>query len=187
MNEVLKAIRNRRSTRLFTDDQVKREDIEKILDAAIYSPSAHNDQPWRFTVIQNKELLQEFNMDCKIGAKDIEDDLLRKMANNEKLNLFYNAPTVILVCGEEKAIMPQVDCAAATENMLIAAESLGLGSCWIGFAAFAFIGEKDEYYRKKFEIPEGYKPYYAVSLGHKRRSQQQKAPKRRENTINYIL
>lgn len=55
MNEVLKAIRNRRSVRTYLPTQIKQEDLDLIIESGIYAPSGHNDQPWHFTVIQNKE------------------------------------------------------------------------------------------------------------------------------------
>jgi nitroreductase len=58
------------------------------------------------------------------------------------LIFFYHAPTVIIVSGEEKPLMPRFDCAAATENMLIAAESIDIGSCWVGLVNFLFQTDK---------------------------------------------
>ncbi len=185
MNEVLKTIKNRRSIRKFKTDQIKKEELEAILEGGIYAPSAHNDQSWNFTVVRNKELLDEMNTEAKSQAGNHEDRILRKMANNDAFNIFYNAPTVIIVSGNENAMMPEVDCAAATENMLIAAESLGLGTCWIAFVMFLFESEKGELYKEKLKMPEGYKPYYAVALGYKD-STASKAPKRKENCIQYI-
>ena len=70
--------------------------------------------------------------------------MIKKMANNDKFNIFYGAPTVIVVSGRDNAIMPQVDCAAATENMLIAAESLDIGACWNGIVGFLFNSQKEQ-------------------------------------------
>ncbi|MCZ2845807.1 MAG: nitroreductase family protein [Candidatus Bathyarchaeota archaeon] len=185
MNEVLRAIRSRRSTRKFKIEQIKKEQIEAILEAGIYAPSAHNDQSWNFTVIRNEEILEEINTKSKKEAEDHEDKILRKMANNPELNIFYNAPTVVIVSGDENAMMPETDCAAATENMLIAAESLNIGSCWCGFVKFLFESEKGTYYKEILKIPKGYKPYYAIALGYKD-VKVAKAPKRKENCIQYI-
>ncbi len=61
--------------------------------------------------------------------------MIRKMGENEKFNIFYNAPTIVLVSGNESAMMPVVDCAAATQNMLIAAESLDVGPVGMAWSA----------------------------------------------------
>lgn len=185
MNETLQVIKNRRSTRIFKTEQIKKEELKTILEAGIYAPSAHNDQSWNFTVIRNKEILHELNIESKKRAIDHKDRILRKMASKAELNIFYNAPTVIIVSGNQDAIMPKVDCSAATENMLIAAESIDIGACWVGFVSFLFQSEKGNYYKERLRIPKNYKPYYAVALGYKDYIIK-KAPKRKENCIQYI-
>ncbi len=61
MNEVLNVIKNRRSVRNFKPEQISQESLELILEAGIYAPTAHNDQPWHFTVIQNEDFLRYIN------------------------------------------------------------------------------------------------------------------------------
>jgi nitroreductase len=68
--------------------------------------------------------------------------------------------------------------------MLIAAEAINIGSCWVGVVNYLFQMDKEKYI-KRLAIPEGYKPYYAVALGYKKINNN-KAPARRENTVNYI-
>ncbi len=185
MNQTVTSILNRRSTRVFSQEQIKEEELKTIVEAGLYAPSAHNHQSWHFTVVQDKQLMDQLSDDAKAAAKHFDDKLIQQMAGNEKFQVFYNAPTAIIVSGEEKAMMPLVDCAVASENMLIAAESIGVGSCWVAFVAFAFGGEKGKDYLKRLGIPEGYKPYHAVALGYKK-TENAKAPARRENTVNYI-
>lgn len=181
-NETLATIRNRRSIRNFKDEQIKDEELQAVLDAGVYAPSA-NDQAWHFTVIQNKELLAWLNHEAKEIAKQYEP--LKELANNEGFNIFYEAPTLVLVSGEEKAIAIESDCAAATQNMLLAAESIGLGSCWIGFVLVAFSSSKAKDYLKELGIPEGYKPYASVALGYKN-TESIKASPRKPGVINFI-
>jgi len=186
MNSVIETIKSRRTVRKYKPDQIKEEELQAILDAAKYAPSAHNDQSWHFTVVQDRAVMDELGKACKLATqKKTTDELLKKIVFNEELDIFYGAPTIVVVSGEEKAMMPAIDCAAATQNMLLAAESLGIGSCWNGIAAFLFMGEGWEEYAQRLRIPEGYRPYYAVALGYKA-SKPQKALPRREGTINFI-
>lgn len=185
MNEVMNAILSRRSIRAFTEEKVDQELLEEIVKAGAYAPSSLNNQPWHFTVISNKEVLDKLNFDTKEVIKSLDNEKFKALGNNEKFNVFYNAPVAIIVSGEEADMMSEVDCAAATENMLIAAESLGIGSCWIGFVTLLFKGEKGEEYRKEFGIKDGYKPYFAIVLGHKK-VEGANAPKRKEGTVTYI-
>lgn len=183
--QVIETILKRRSTRVFAEEQIKDTEINQIIEAGLYAPSAHNCQSWHFTVIQNKDVIVKLNYEAKKVLKTHSDEIIQKMANNAKFNIFYNSPTVILVSGEIKGILPETNCAAATQNMLLAAESLDIGSCWNGLVAFAFNGESRQTLKSELKVPEGFKPYYAVSLGYKK-TPNGKAPLRRENCVNYI-
>lgn len=186
MNPVIQNIMTRRSTRKFTDEAISDEMMTAIIEAGLYAPSGHNTQPWHFTVIRNKEMLSEMNLATKDAAKDYPDPLIQKMANNESFNLFYNAPVLVVVSGATTgAVTMRDDCGAATQNILLAAESFGLGSCWNGLTMFLFNGPKGAEYMKKMGIPENYQPLYAVALGHKAVTASA-APKRRENLVNYV-
>ena len=76
----------------------------------------------------------------------------------------HNAPTVVFVSAKSDATNMQADCSAAIENMLLAAEGLDIGSCWLGLVAIYFSVEEN---LKKLHIPEGYTPLYGVALGYK--------------------
>lgn len=185
MKEVLEAIRNRRSTRNFLLEQIKDSELNAILEAGIYAPSATNKQPWHFTVVQNKDLIDRLNYSFKEFAKKSDNDYLRKFGSNEKFHVFYNSPTVILVSGEIDNRYAAIDCAAAVENMLIAGEALGIGSCWIGFIEYLLNSEEGEEFIKELRIPEGFRQIHAIALGYKKNNLAN-APARRENTITYI-
>lgn len=185
MNETLQVIRNRRSTRAFREEQIKDEELKEIIDAAIYAPSATNKQPWHFTVVQNKELLDRLSESFKEAARNSGNDYLKKVGDNEKFHVFYNAPTVIFASGDENNHSAAVDCAAATENMLLAAEAQDIGSCWIGFIAFLLNNEDGKEYLRELGIPEGYRQIHAVALGYKKFNRTA-APARKENSVNYI-
>lgn len=184
-NETLKNIKQRRSTRSFKDEQIKDEELQAVLEAGLYAPYAL-DQSRHYTVIQNKELLDKLNIAAKEAAKQMEFEHLRELGNNESFNCLYNAPTLIIVSGNEQVPMPlEADCAAATENMLIAAESIGLGSCWIFFVLMAFSSPQGPELRKELKMPDGYKPYYSVLLGYKNAATVN-IPERNSNLITYI-
>ena len=117
-DRILDAIKNRRSMRKYTSDPVPTEDIETILTAGMMAPSAMNARPWEFVVVQN-------------------DDIKQAIAAKHPFAKFIpQAPVVIVVCGmPEKERAPGLwpsDCAAATENILIQAQSMGYGTCWCG-------------------------------------------------------
>lgn len=185
MNNTLDIIKKRRTTRKFKQEQIKDEEIQAIIQAGLYAPSAHNQQSWHFTVVQNKELIQELNAATKNELKNLPEPSVQNMANNKDFDIFYGAPTVVIISGENTAILPYVDCAAATENMFIAAESLEIGGCWNGFVGYYFSNKKDDEIKNKLNIPEGYTPYYAAVFGYIE-ARGTNAPARKENKVNYI-
>jgi nitroreductase len=185
MNETLNSIRNRRSTRSFQSEQIENDELQAIIDAGIYAPSATNLQPWHFTVIQNKDILDRLSAGFKELAKNSNNEYLKKFGNSDNYHVFHNAPTVVIVSGDENIKSAPVDCAATVENMLVAAESLKIGSCWIGLIAFLLNSEEGIEYIKELEIPQGFKQIHAVALGYKK-NKPTNAPARKENTVNYI-
>ena len=185
MNETLKNIRNRRSTRIFQSEQLKDEQLQAIIDAGIYAPSATNQQPWHFTVIQNKDIIDRLSNAFKEIGRKSDNEYIKKFSENEKFHVFYNSPTVVLVSGDENNKYASVDCAAAVENMVIAAESLEIGSCWVGFIAYLLNSEEGKGFIKELGIPKGFKQIHSVCLGYKKVILTN-APARKENTVNYI-
>lgn len=184
-NEVLDTIKKRRSIRSFTGEQIKESELQVILEAGRYAPSAGNQQLWHFTVIQNQEILAAISVSAKEVVAQLEHEHLQKMAKNEKFHIFFEAPTVILISGKEDGMVIEADCAAATQNMLLAAESIGIGSCWIDFSLFAFAGPKGIEYQQQLGVPAGYKPYHTVALGYKK-VETLNVPARKEDVVNYI-
>jgi nitroreductase len=71
MNQTMETIRSRRSVRQYLTEQIKEDVLENIIEAAIYAPTGHNDQPWHFTVVQNKDLINEIN----VGAKKVMGEM----------------------------------------------------------------------------------------------------------------
>lgn len=187
MNETLNTILKRRSTRQYTTEEVKQEDLDLILEAAVNSPSAMNSQPWHFTVVNDQAILQEISDAAKEVGKNHPDKQMQAMANNPHLHLFYKAPVAILISCKDDAPEGLLSCAAATENILLAAESLGLGSCWVQFVELLFATKNPiaDSILKKLAIPEGYSFNHAVVLGHKL-SDTTPPKKLKSETITYI-
>lgn len=185
INETLKTIKQRRSIRSFKDEQITEEELQVVLEAGLYAPNA-GDQAWHFTVIQNREMLDRLNNAAKEAVKKMGIEGLKEIASDDKYNCIYGAPTLIIISGCEQSPVPlEADCAAATENLLLAAESIGIGSCWIYFVIFAFDSPWGAELRKEFGIPEGYRPYYSAAIGYKKEAPAD-APERKPNVITYL-
>lgn len=185
VNETLKIIKQRRSIRSFKDEQIKEEELQAVLEAGLYAPNA-GDQAWHFTVIQDTELLNKLNIAAKETAKYHDFEHLKELGIDETFNCLYGAPTLVIVSGNEQSPIPlDADCAAATQNLLLAAESIGQGSCWIFFVLLAFYSSQGPELRKELKIPEGYKPYYSAVFGYKKDTVVY-VPDRKPDLITYI-
>lgn len=139
MNQVIETIKNRRSVREYQETQITDEELEKILESAIHAPTGHNDQPWHFTILQDKDLINQINDGAKEVMSQMDVKWISQMGQTENLHIFHKAPTVIIVSARKDAVTPIPDCSAAVQNMLLSAESMDIGSCWIGFAKFHFL------------------------------------------------
>jgi len=180
MKDVLDVINSRRSVRNYEKKQIKDEQIKKILDAGFMAPTARAAKPWYFTVIQNQELLEYINKTSIKVMSESGDKFLESVAQSGK-NILHNAPTVIVISSQKDAPNMQADCSAAIENMLLAAEGLDIGSCWLGLIQSFF---KDSKNIEKLEIPDDYVPLYGVSLGYKR--EENPVIEREKSNFNWI-
>jgi nitroreductase len=147
--KIQEALLNRRSIRKYKDQKISKEDINRILKAAMYAPSAMNLQAWHFVVIDNKEILVE---------------TVKSIPYAEMLN---QSSVAILVCGDSSVEKNESwllqNCSAAIQNILLSAYGLGIGSCWI-----AIHGMDDVYknIKAQFKLPEHIVPVSLISLGY---------------------
>jgi len=169
MNEVIRNILSRRTIRSFTDEKVSDEIINTLLQSAIYAPSAKNGQTWFFSVVQNKEILDKIDSvaECLRGG-----------------NIFYNANTVIFVAVQNGTKWGETDCAAATQNILLTAHSLGLGGCWIGCCRDELQGENADEYKRLMKIPDDYTLLYGIAIGYTDTTPT--APQRKQDNIAFV-
>jgi nitroreductase len=133
--ETEKSIYGRRSVRDYEDKAVPDDAVEQILKAGAMAPSAMDAQPCRFTVITDRKRIKELSDKVKagLGALGSGARFVERMKLKEDV-IFYGAPLLILISAEESK-WTAIDCALAAQNMMLRAYDLGLGSCFIGFAA----------------------------------------------------
>jgi nitroreductase len=145
--ELINTIFARRSIRDYTDKKISRSEIRVMLEAAMAAPSAANLKPWHFIVVTDRQML--YNL----------------AAVHPSSKTLLEAPLCIAVCGDT-AISARFwvqDCSASTENLLLAATALGLGSVWLG----VYPGEdRIQGVRKVLNIPETIFPLNLIAIGH---------------------
>ncbi|MGL5347721.1 MAG: nitroreductase family protein [Peptostreptococcaceae bacterium] len=153
----MEAIFKRRSIRKYTDDKVEQEKIEKLLRAAMQAPSAGNQQPWEFIVLQDKEKLVK----------------LSHMSKYSKL--IADAPLAFILLGnEDRMRYPEnweQDMGAATQNLLLEAVELDLGAVWMSAAP---LDDRMNYIKNMFNLEDKLKPYCVVTVGYPAKGQENK-------------
>jgi len=146
--EALEAIMSRRSIRKYKDKKIPEETITTLLKAAMNAPSAHNNQPWHFIVVDDRETMKKVP------------------EYHQYSKMLLTASHAIIVLGDNKLQDTDFwihDCSAATENILIAANALGLGAVWLGVHPNPQLIEGT---KKLFNIPENVTPLGFISLGY---------------------
>ncbi len=172
MKDIIEIIKTRRCVREYKEDVVSDEDIQFLIDCARYAPSGFNMQPWSFLVIKNKDLLHKLS---ESGKKSMIP-ILEPMKNTSKkasdflvflktkgTNMFYGAPVLVIILGNTKSPMVDFDCSMAAQNMMLAAHSKGIGSCWIGGLLPALMDEK---LLKELGAPNGYRAVAPLIFGY---------------------
>ncbi len=172
--EALKAILTRRSTRNYKPDPVEQEKREKILDAGRQAPSGGNNQTSHFFVIRNRAVLDRLVMlaEKAFAGMEITEDMYASMkhsvaaAKKGGYVFCYNAPLLILAANRKDYGNNIADCACALENMMVAANALDLGSCWIN--QLKWLNEEPEIlkYLYSLGLKETERVYGAVIIGY---------------------
>lgn len=188
-NEVLENIYARRSVRNYELKDIPDDVLREIIRAGTYAPSAVNKQPWRFVVIKHKELLDKYSKLAKklwteqySGTDDPDRAGLARVMSQPGFDVFYGAPVLILVFASSDAFTPQYDCALAAGNMMLAARSLGIGSCWIGLASV--LGQ-DMGVLEELGVPEGYKLMAPLVFGYPSKAVAKAPPRKKEVILKW--
>jgi nitroreductase len=185
---VISNIKTRRSVRNYADRPVSHEVIESIIDAGIHAPTGLGMQPWRFVVIKDKAIMKQMSNHCKpkllkqLEGVNIDAAVqFKNMLKTEKFDIFYNAPVLIIVLGNKNAPTADFDCSMCAQNMMLAAHSMGLGSCWIGTACLV---QDNPEMLNKLKIPADFKVVAPIIFGYA--GNVPAAPPRNEPVITWL-
>jgi nitroreductase len=167
---LLQAIRGRRAVRDFTQQPVSQECLHQLVSAASWAPSAMNEQPWHFTVITDGRVLDEISERAKLRSLVNMPEVLhpahfRDLMADPSCQLFHHAPAVVVISVPADLEWAREDCAAAAQNLMLAAVEMGLGTCWIGFAQ-DWLASTDG--RKMLNLAQEKIVVAAIAVGHPR-------------------
>jgi glutathione peroxidase-family protein len=177
VNPVLSTIMARRSVRKYLDKPVEHEKLEVIVRAGINAPSGMNRQPWIVRVVEDQKLIADVNeVFKKANPEQVNRD------KNFK-NMFRNAPNLICVCTPTNG--GDLDAGLLGENMMLAAQSLGLGTCCLGGPVrFLNTNADAKFFLDRLDIPEGYKLNYILAIGYP--DEQPEAKPRDASKVKFI-
>lgn len=149
MNAVMENIYGRRSVRAYSEEPISEEQIREIIKAGVHAPNGANSQPLRFAVITNSEKKKQYSDVSKAlfvenmrkamneappDKKHFFENYIKRLSRPD-FDIFYDAPVLILIYSSPESFTPVEDGSLAAENMMLTAHSMGIGSCWIGFAS----------------------------------------------------
>lgn len=166
---ILKTIHARRSVRAYAPTPLDRATVQTLLDAAVHAPTAMHEEPWAFVVVQDHALLQHLSDLAKPifveevrhrkahGASHSFDHVIRP-----DFNIFHGADTLVIICAKPMGQFVSADCWLAAENLMLAASSIGLGSCVIGSAVAALNIHK---VKAELGIPDEYSAIAPIVVG----------------------
>ena len=174
MENMLAFIQSRRSTRKFRTEDVSEEKLNQIIEAGRYAPSGGNCQATHFMVVKNKEILAELAglVRKEFAEMEITPGLYKSIVNsinaskNGNYVFQYNAPVLIITANQKDYGNNIADCACALENMMLMANALDLGSCWINQLKWLNENPTILEYMKKLGMDESERVYGALAVGH---------------------
>lgn len=179
MNQTINDILNRRSIRSYLDKMIPEEDLKTIIEAGLYAPSAKNKQDWHFSVITNQAVIDQMSDMAIEGMKNLG---LEKEGDD---HIFYHAP-VVIVLSSKIAGFSGINIGCAVENMALAAQALGYGSCIIGQTRYMYHKANKIDVDKLIKIPEGYEHDVSICFGYPKGELPEAKP-RKDRLVDYVL
>jgi len=178
MNETVEVILKRRSVRNFENKMISEEELKTIIDCGLFAPSAKNRQNWHFTVITNKERIDEISNAALKGMNKLGLD------KDPEFHIFYNAPLVIVISSKIEGYS-EINAGCVVQNMALAAKSMNIGSCIIGQTRYIYHKFPKLEGNRLLKIPEGYEHDVSICFGYIKKDTDPKP--RKENVVDYIL
>jgi nitroreductase len=166
-NALTAAIYGRRAIRAFTDEHVDRATIDKLIDAAVQAPSSMGLQPWAFVIIEGAQRLRTLSSEAKSHYAPLSgvamSEHARMTLNDPNVNIFHDAPVLIVICAIDQDSQSVEDCSLAAENLMLAAYDAGLGTCPIGFSRpWLRLAET----KAQLGVPAEYEPAFPLVVGY---------------------
>lgn len=162
-NDTLKSIDERRSVRAYADRPATEEQLKTILRAGLQAPSARNSQPWHVICCTDAALLKKMGEEFLVCARKIPGWGDRFA---DDYSVYHNAPAVIFVCGDKAMEFNGFDSGLLTQNLALAAQSIGLGTVIVAQWGALLNDPYGEPYRKQLGVPDNFRVWVGLSVGY---------------------
>lgn len=168
--EIKECLRTRRSVRSYTDQEISEETINELLELGVTAPSGSFLQPWGFVVIRDKAELDEWAVKItNFLRENLEKTphLLRykDFIQRDDFHVFNHAPYMIAIYGDKNSKFYICDCSMVAQNIMLAAHSMGIGTCWIGFAEPIMNSPE---FKERYNVPDNFEIVAPIALGYKK-------------------
>ncbi|MGL5258575.1 MAG: nitroreductase family protein [Lachnospiraceae bacterium] len=165
---VIECIETRRSIRKFNEKKISRETINKLIELGTLAPTSMGKEPWGFVVIQDKEEINRWSEKIKTFLLENLEQFpylkpMETILAKPDFSVFNSAENMIVIYGNTQTHYYTIDCTLASQNIMLAANSMEIGTCWIGFSQFLFDNEE---FKKQYHVPEEYKLVSTIILGY---------------------
>ena len=162
-NELTRIIKERRSIRKYRNEQITEEQLQTLLECGFLAPSGGNSQNWHVTVVQSKDFIDRLsaaNREQVLADKELPQAIKDRFSQSG-YSVAFGAPTVLFISAKGS----DVNACFLAEHIVLAAESLGLGTCYIGGIMGFLKGEDGKGFVEELGVPEGYELLYGITVG----------------------
>lgn len=165
---VIECISTRRSGRTYTEEKIPQDVISELIVLGTKAATGSNQQPWGFVVLQDQQEIDQLSEKIKKDLLDKIDDFphLKQYENlmtNPKYHVFNHSSCVLIIYGNTDSSYYEKDCTLAAANIMLAAHSMGIGTCWIGGSEY-MLNTKE--FKEKYHIPLNYDLVCPMSMGY---------------------
>lgn len=167
--DVIECINNRRSIRTYTDEVISKDLLHELITLGTKAATGSNEQPWGFLAIQDEDEINQLSEEIKASFNENMDSdpalkRYQSWMSNPKFHIFNKAKTVLAIYGNTNSGWYVYDCSLAAGNIMLAAETMNIGTCWVGFAGTWFNSKK---FKDEHNVPAEYELVSTLSMGYK--------------------
>lgn len=183
--DIIESISNKRSVRAYNEQPISDNTLNELIVLGTKASTGSGMEPWGFVVLNDKEEIDMWSERIKAHLLDNFQDYpylhrYESWLNNPKFSVFNHAGTLLVIYGNTDSHWYKYDCTLAAGNIMLAAHSKGIGTCWIGFAEYMLNTEE---FKNRYNVPSGYELVCPMTMGYMKSGVTLNPPKRKEPII----